>query len=224
MLLPLTTLTFPDLRLTPRDAPKLRGHFAKVFGKESILFHNHHADGTFRYAYPLVQYKVIRGVARVMGIGDGAEQVLKSFMDLKEINLDGQRITVDSKELHVDRVEATITDDLIDYYFATPCFLLNQENYREFRELPEEQRNSRINQLLKNHFVTALRGIGLEVTIDQPILLKARLESQLVNFKNQRMQMYRGTITTNIRWPEALGIGKSCSRGFGTVVLRNGWN
>ena len=99
----LTTLTFPELRLRASDAGRLRGYFAKIFGDDSVLFHNHtEADG-FRYAYTLIQYKVLRGLPTVIGVADGARLVMQAFMDVEELDLGGQIVRVDDKELKVER-------------------------------------------------------------------------------------------------------------------------
>ena len=55
----LTTIRFPEIALRTRDAHKLRGYFGNLFQEHSPLLHNHWEDGTSRYAYPLVQYKVV---------------------------------------------------------------------------------------------------------------------------------------------------------------------
>ena len=55
-------IKFPEINLQTRDAHKLRGYFGNVFKEHSPLLHNHFEDGKNRYAYPLVQYKVIKNI------------------------------------------------------------------------------------------------------------------------------------------------------------------
>lgn len=216
-------LTFPDLRLHPRDAPKLRGYFTHHFGASSILFHNHTSEGGYRYKYPLIQYKVLRGIPTVMGVNEGADRLLDVFMDIREIELNGQSLPINAKELDFVDASVGISDTLREYRFAAPYFALNQGNYREFHKLNAEQQRQRLQQLLSNHLIQALRDIGLSITPDGPrLLVSARLQPKIVQFKNQRMQMYTGQFTSNVIFPSGLGIGKSSSRGFGTVEpLRN---
>jgi hypothetical protein len=214
----LTTLTFPELRLRASDAGRLRGYFAKIFGDDSVLFHNHtEADG-FRYAYTLIQYKVLRGLPTVIGVADGARLVMQAFMDVEELDLGGQIVRVDDKELKVDKVRAGVIDELREYRLATPIWAFNQANYGKFKGMPEEEVPGFLKRLFTSHLVTALRGIGCEVSQDKPIMISLRLQPRLVNAKNQRMQMYVGGFTANVALPEGIGIGKSVSKGFGTVV------
>lgn len=214
----LLTLTFPHLQLAQRDAPKLRGYFADAFGQDSVLFHNHTEEGGFRYAYPLIQYKVLGGVPSVMGVNEGAEDLLAAFMDLHELELEGVKVPINAKELTMDNSPAGVGSTLNEYRFVTPYFPFTQQNYQEFRALPPAEEPGRLNELVRNHLIQALRGVGVEVTPATPLLVSARLRPVRVNFKNQRMQMYLGHFTANVDFPSGLGIGKSTARGFGTVV------
>ena len=214
----LTTLTFPTLRLRPSDAGKLRGYFARAFGEDSILFHNHTAEEGFRYAYSLIQYKVIRGVPTIVGVGEGAGLVMDAFMHVDTLTLAEQTVAVDEKELEVKKVGAGVVGQLHEYRLATPLFAFNQRNYAEFSKLPEAARSPFFTRLFTSHLITALRGIGCTVTPEHPIMISLRLRPKMVGMKNQRMQMYTGSFTANVILPAGLGIGKSTSKGFGTVL------
>lgn len=53
----------------------LRGAILKALnGEADILFHNHKGD-TFRYSYPLIQYKRIHRKAVVMALQEGIEAI-----------------------------------------------------------------------------------------------------------------------------------------------------
>lgn len=212
------SLTFPDLRLIPRDAPKLRGYFIRHFGADNVLFHNHTSEGGYVYRYPLIQYKVLRGVPTVLGINEGADSLLEVFMHIHEIELDGQRLAINAKELNFLDADVAITDELREYRFTTPYFPFTQENYRDFRNRDPQEQAIRLRELLVNHLIQALRDIGLAITPEGPRLMASlRLQPKMVQFKNQRMQMYTGEFTANVVFPAGLGIGKSSSRGFGTI-------
>lgn len=213
----LTVLTFPALKMRASDAGKLRGYFAQAFG-ESVLFHNHTADQGFRYGYSLIQYKVLRGVPTVLGVSKGARLVMDAFMDVNELVIANQTVSVDSKELEVARSEAGIVSALHEFRFATPLFAFNQDNYALFKRLPDSDLKGFLTKIITSHLITALRGIGCEVNPASPILVSHRLRPCLVTVKNQRMQMYTGTFTANVVLPPKIGIGKSTSKGFGTIV------
>lgn len=214
----ITTLTFPALHLKASDAGRLRGYFAKAFGVDSILFHNHTKDDGFRYGYSLIQYKVLQGLPTVVGIGEGAKLILDAFVNISELTLDNQVVRVDDKELNVNRVEAGVIDELREYQLVSPLFAFNQDNYAVFRKLSETEVLGFLNKVVTNHLVTALRGMGCEVSPDKKIMVNLRLRPRLVNLKNQKMQMYTGSFVANVALPSGIGIGKSTSKGFGTII------
>ena len=89
-LIPITTITFPEIALRTRDAHKLRGYFGELFREHSPLLHNHlEADEQhegavkFRYAYPLVQYKVLDRVPTLVGVGEGAGLLTQLFLQMR---------------------------------------------------------------------------------------------------------------------------------------------
>lgn len=74
----LVTLKF-DIEddLSIRYGHKLRGFFANNF--KEILFHNHYQDGTLRYGYPLIQYKIIDNKPFILGLNEGGDLIKEHF-------------------------------------------------------------------------------------------------------------------------------------------------
>ncbi|MEM8585753.1 MAG: CRISPR-associated endonuclease Cas6 [Bacteroidota bacterium] len=218
MHLPLTTLTFPDFRLPRREASNLRGYFAETFGQDSVLFHNHTPEG-YRYNYSEIQYKVIDGIATVVGIGPGSKLLLQVFGDVDKLVLGEQTLVVNTKELAMDQVELSIDDELYTYEFLTPWFALNQENYAQYRETKDSERPGFLDKILRSQLIALLEGLGYPDTKEKTILAKGQWRPTNAYFRGQQMQMFWGEFTTNVKVPSLLGIGKSTSRGFGTVIV-----
>ena len=86
-----TTIKFPDISLHPHYAHKLRGYFGNLFKEKSPLLHNHFETGELRYAYPLVQYKIIDSIPLLLGINEGAELLIELFLKIKELQLDEEK-------------------------------------------------------------------------------------------------------------------------------------
>lgn len=216
----LLTLTFPELRMQPRDADKLRGYFLTAFGKDSILFHNHLPDGTFNYAYPLIQYKVLRGIPTVVGIGQGARDIMAHFSEIKEMNINGQLLKINSKLMDMASPEVGVISKLNSFSFQTPYFPFTQKNYAAFKTLSESEKKERLNTLIRNHLIQAMKGMGIDISSMPTLMVMADLNPRFVFFKNQRMQMYTGNFTANIDFPINVGIGKSTAKGFGSLFRR----
>ena len=92
-------IKFPEIALKTRDAHKLRGYFGDIFKEYSEILHNHYSDGSSRYKYPLVQYKVIDKIPVLTGFGEGADLLIKLFLDIKKINIDGKTYEISSKNI-----------------------------------------------------------------------------------------------------------------------------
>lgn len=213
----LTTLTFPHIQLPARAAHQLRGYFGRLFQEHSPLLHNHLESGELRYAYPLVQYKVLRGVPTLIGLGDGARLLVDLFLQIRELDIDGTVYPLDHKDLRCREVAAGYSEDLHRYRFATHWMALTQRNYEEYQGLREGEREEKLRQLLRNHILAAFKGMDVWLEPHERILTQVTLESRSTQFKNQTMLTFAGEFTTNAVLPRWIGIGKSVSRGFGTV-------
>lgn len=215
----LSTLTFPQIRLATRDAHKLRGYFGAMFREHSPLLHNHLEGGELRYAYPLVQYKVVRGVPVLLGVGEGAKLLVELFLSLRELRIDGQVYPLDHKDLQCREVEAGYSDTLHTYRLVTQWMALTQSNYAEYRQLSPEGQQEKLRRLLSNHILAVFKGLNIWLEPHERILTQIRLQPRSTHFKDQKMLTFSGTFTTNAVLPRWIGLGKSVSRGFGTVEL-----
>ena len=216
-MLRLAHFTFPELRLAARDAHKLRGYFGRLFQEHSPLLHNHLESGELRYAYPLVQYKVIDGVPALVGIGEGAGLLMELFLEVQELVIDGRAYPLHQKGLRCTEAAAGYSESLREYRFKTLYFPLNQQNYEAWLREGDAERQRHLDRLLRNHILAAFKGMGVWLDPGQRILAQSRLAQRSTQFKNQSMVAFAGTFTTNALLPQWAGIGKSVSRGFGAV-------
>jgi hypothetical protein len=210
-------LLFPELVLPTRSAHHLRGYFGRLFQEHSPLLHNHLEGGGLRYAYPLVQYKVLDGTPALIGVNEGAELLLELFLRIDELDIDGTRYPLHHKGLRCEEAEAGYSEDLHTYQFKTLWMALNQQNYAEYMRLPPEARQEKLPSLLRAHILAAFKGMGVWLEPDQRIMAQPRVKEKSTQFKDQRMIAFEGQFTTNAVLPKWLGIGKAVSRGFGTV-------
>ncbi len=212
-----TIITFPELRLSARDGHKLRGYFSQLFGRESDLWHNHELDGRPIYRYPLIQYKVVKGRPMLVGLGEGASLLIQHFLEVQTIDIDGLLLPVHSKEVKSRELLVGVYTEERRYRFENPWFALNQENYQRFRQQSPEQQRENLCRVLTGHILALFKGVNHWE--EQEIVIKTLdLEAIGARFKNQPMMMFKGTFTCNVRLPDYIGLGKSVSRGFGTIV------
>ena len=240
--IPITTITFPEIALRTRDAHKLRGYFGELFREHSPLLHNHlvSEDGSsapdagvvkFRYAYPLVQYKVLGQTPTLVGLGEGAGLLAQLFLQMREINIDrgdgdtatrtGQTFPVLSKHIRHEQAPVGMADDLIGYRFETLWMALNQQNFRDYRTYSETEQQAQLKRVLTSQLLALFREFGLWLESHERIMVRLDVEERTTQFKNQTMVAFTGGFLANVVLPNGIGLGKAVSRGFGTVQRVN---
>lgn len=215
-----TVISFPEIKLKTRDAHKLRGYFGNIFKEHSPLLHNHFEDGTDRYAYPLVQYKVIQNVPILVGMAEGARLLTELFLKIKEINIDGINYQVNSKNITSQIHEFGNLEELTEYHFETLWMALNQKNFKQYSELQDTTSKTKfLNRQLQNNILSFYKGIGFHTT--DRIMVTGSFSEKSTKFKDNKMLAFSGEFVTNAFLPDFVGIGKAVSRGFGTVIKTN---
>ena len=213
----LTTIQFPEVRLQTRDAHKLRGYFGNLFKEHSPLLHNHYQNGEFRQSYPLVQYKVLAGVPTLMAIEEGAELMIRLFMQIKQLKIGDQNFEIHNKNISSRKAEIGYVDELKTYTFQTLWLALNQENYRKYCASDPTGRSTMLNRILTGHVLSFYKHVEHFLEPNQRLLVKANVEEKSTHFKDQKMIAFRGSFLINALLPNDIGIGKAVSRGFGTI-------
>jgi hypothetical protein len=212
-----TIIRFPEIKLKTRDAHKLRGFFGELFREHSPLLHNHYDDGSIRYAYPLVQYKVIDKVPLLTGFGEGSKLLTELFLKIKYLDIEGLRYDINSK--NITNILNNLGDfsQLYEYGFKTLWMALNQKNFDIYKNLKtEEEKAGFLERQLQNNILSFYKGVGFR--IDERIMVKGHFREKTTRFKNRNMMAFEGRFVSNALLPDFAGIGKSTSRGFGTVL------
>lgn len=214
-------IQFPEIKLQTRDAHKLRGYFGNLFKQHSPILHNHYEDGRFRYKYPTVQYKVIKNVPTLIGINEGAELLPSLFLNIKELDIDGEKYAVNTKNIELKSEEVGYSQNLHEYEFATLWMALNQTNYTKYSTLKNEtEKQDMLNAILVGHILSFFRNTTIELGSHERLMAKVNVQEKSAHFKENKMVAFSGSFVVNALLPEEIGLGKSVSRGFGTVVKK----
>jgi hypothetical protein len=211
-----TIIQFPDISLQTRDAHKLRGYFGQLFKEHSTLLHNHYEDGTSRYRYPLVQYKVIDEMPVLVGFNEGAELLVNLFLKMKEIDIEGIIFPVLGKTIRQISFDLSPNGKLNRYEFKTLWMALNQKNYEIYIKLDEPEQKSFLDKTLQNNILSFYKGLNYFTT--ERILANVNVVEKQTRFKDQKMLAFSGDFVTNAMLPDLAGIGKAVSRGFGSIM------
>lgn len=216
--LQITKIKFPEIKLQTRDAHKLRGYFGNLFKEHSPVLHNHYEDGRFRYRYPEIQYKVIKKIPTLIGINEGADLLPKLFLKIKKIDINGQQFPVNAKNIECKAVEIGFSDSLQEYEFTTLWMALNQQNYPKYQNLKSaKEKEEMLNSILVGHILSLFRNTGIELQPNERLMAKVDLREKSTRFKENKMIVFSGKFIVNALLPDEVGLGKSVSRGFGTI-------
>jgi hypothetical protein len=203
-----------DLRRHETD--DLRGFFGRAFAEE-ILLHHHHEDGSLRYQYPLVQFKVLRNIAHLIGLADGAALLARLWAQVDHTQIGGEDLQVLEATLS-RRIETVgAAEEAIEYRFLTPWLGLNQDNHRRYESFTRpERRLALLDSILRGNCLSLAKAFGHRV--ETRLVADPRgLRPFQTTLKGVPMLGFVGTFRINFLLPARVGIGKSVSRGFGTV-------
>jgi len=198
-------------------AKNLRGAIASA-NRELVHFHHHTINGSLIYTYPLVQYKVIDGEAYIVGINEGAIELGKIDILNKSLKLGSDKeYVVQEQKIYFVNSNLGLYKEKIKYEFLSPWLALNERNYEEYQKLGSwAKRKILLEKILIGNIISMSKGLGY--TVPGPIEANI-LKSKEVNtfLKANPMLGFLGEFEVNFEIPDYLGIGKSVSRGFGTV-------
>ena len=198
---------------TMRDLEKLRGFLADKY-RENTVFHNHLSDG-YNYTYPKLQYKLIKNILSIMGIGEDVTEINKKlFEEIDYLNIDGNLIFDIQKEIEIfdDEIEFT-GDEMYEYRFITPYLPLNDKNFSKYLK-----REYTLEQAITNNILEVLKGLGIWLEKENKIYVSADLQITSRDLKNVNMIAFIGNFYTNIKFPDYFSLGKRKSLGYGTFV------
>lgn len=198
-----------ELKFNNRDAEKLRGFMGRAF-QEDVLYHNHIDTFTFNYQSSKIYYKVLDGILSIVGIDDGAESLIQNYEKIKEIDINGKDISVES-EITIKNYNLLIDGEkMYKYRFISPWFALNQENYRKYKDGSFD-----LNAQLRNNIIEFFKLNG--VWADKKIEVTGEFKEILIVQKDTKVLGFVGEFSTNVKLPSYIGLGKRKSIGYGTI-------
>jgi Cas6b C-terminal domain/Cas6b N-terminal domain len=201
--------------LAPAEATQLRGYFGNAFADE-LLVHHHQTDGRLLYDYPRVQFKVLDRAAHLLGINEGGPIVERLWRETDVARIRHEELPILEATLVKRREAFGETEDPLGYQFRSPWLALNQENHRQFEDCAERGQQLLLERVMIGNCLSLAKSFGHRVELR----LKADgkgLRRTLTRLKGVPMLAFWGTFRVNFSLPAWIGIGKSVSRGFGTV-------
>lgn len=201
------------------DSPStLRGFIASLF-PDNPLLHNHlnnsNSPKGFVYTYPKVQYKIIDGTPIVLGIGD-AKETMKTILNIDYLNLKGKKYLVTDKKLIEQDANFSVSEDMLSYKFLTPWLALDEESFNRYKKRDNDEKKKQLESILIGNIISMAKG--LEYVVTDKLTATVNVQEVPTSLKGTPMLGFLGTFSVNFEIPDYWGIGKSVSRGFGTII------
>ena len=199
-------------------AKDLRGAIASR-NKDNSLLHQHATDGEPIYKYPLVQYKIIKGEGFLVGFNEGAKTITNLEILNERFEFCAEKYILLQNELIFHSNPIGTNKEFLHYHFLSLWLALNEENYRRYVAIDPREKKQLLSKILIGNILSMSKGLGYTVTDE----LKADVNVREVptRLKGVPMIGFMGKFRVNFEIPDYLGIGKSVSRGFGTVKKIN---
>ena len=218
------TLTiFYDTEISSSEIPLFRGAIINAMGdKANLLFHNHADKDSFRYSYPLIQYKRIKGKAAVVCVNEGADTIGQFISNFDKTVRIGKRVTkLTIKKVIPARILVQTWADPFIYHIQN-WLPLNSKNYQSFKNLSDEQeKRTFLANILKANIISMMKGLDIVLDGEMTLEITWLTGSRVLHYKGILLTAFNAVFKCNVSIPNFVSLGKSASQGFGTVFLRN---
>ena len=164
--------------------------------------------------YPLVQYKVIRGAPLIVAVNEGCDVLWQTFDKLEDINeISPWKVT--EKRVIEKKAELGPCEEQVRYRFLTPWLTLKEPEIGKDIKTDSEQRNSALATILESNILAVARNFNVSVEANIDITLNTK--DEYIIQRDTDIAGFFGSFYVNFQIPQFLGLGKSVTRGFGTI-------
>lgn len=208
-----------DVEIQQKEVPLFRGAVLNSLGdKAIILFHNHTGDNTFRYSYPLIQYKRLGGMAAIVCIEEAVDVIGQFLTEAKGVMTIGER----EVEWHTGRIQPArllvqIWEETF-YYHINRWLPLNSKNYQSYKVIEGVvEKVTFLENILKANLLSMLKGLNIHLEKELILKITEIGEPYLIYNKGVKMMAFNADFKCNLSIPNNIGIGKNASIGCGII-------
>ncbi len=216
MIINVLTIIFNN-ELKPYEVPLFRGAVINALNEKDVLFHNHEGD-TFRYNYPLIQYKAIGGKAAMVCVGEGTSAVGEFFASGNfDVTMGDRSETLQLLRAEPRRCNVQVWEQMFRYRLRR-WLPLNSENYKKYNDTESlAERCLLLEGILKGNILSMGKGLGID--FDRPVKCSITnvAEPYLITVKDVKLMCFNIEFSCNVSLPAHIGLGKHASLNCGTV-------
>jgi hypothetical protein len=199
------------------ELPAWRSAVIEKVGREHVLFHQHLEHG-YLYKYPLIQYKVVQNKPVLLCLDKGIEDVYHFF------NKNSWDLIIGDRPYHVEVENLKLNNWVLQVwdhsfkYFIRNWLPLNEENYREYRQIKDVgEKKLFLEKILCGNILSLAKG--LEWRVDKKIVCRINeiRKERWMAYKKVKLWGLDAEFESNVSLPLYAGLGKGSSKGFGVV-------
>lgn len=208
-----------DAQLTQKQISAFRGAVINMMGKQAHPLMHNHFDNGLRYAYPLVQYKIINGHPTMVAIGDVANYIYNYFKDIDELELlIGKRRIICHLSDYSRFNYNPIVDDTPRLYSISNYIPLTEDNVIKFDTLMAlTDKINLIEQIITGNILSFFKGINHHTDQQITCVVESIQKQQFMTYKKVRFKTFHLQFISNVLLPDIVGLGKSTSIGMGVI-------
>ena len=212
-----------NTEISNKEISLFRGAVLKSLGdKANVLYHNHTGEETFRYSYPLIQYKRINGKAAITCVEEGADIIGQFLTETSEpLTLGNREATFEVEKVLPEKVDVCISEMPIVYNLCH-WLPLNAKNYSQYKDADSLVEKIHIlERVLVGNILSFLKGVDIRLDDKLEIHITDILNQKLITYKKIKLMSFDIAFKANILLPSYIGIGKNASIGNGILIRQS---
>jgi hypothetical protein len=167
------------------------------------------------YFYPRLQYKIVRGSPMIAAVNEGCDLLWRLYEQLDEVSETQAEWQITEKRLIDKKAIFGLVQGFIKYRFLTPWLALPEEGFKKYLLMDNEAREIMLARILEGHIRSVSSSLGYEISDE--IKIRINPKPDYIFQRDIHVAGLFGSFITNFEIPNFLGLGKSVSRGFGTI-------
>lgn len=202
-----------------KEIPLFRGAVLKSMGdKANLLYHNHIGKDTFRYSYPLIQYKRLGGKAAIVCVEEGADVIGQALSETTESIMIGERETkCDTDRIVPSKVLMQTWNTTFTYHIFR-WLPLNSTNFKRYQEVEGViERVALLESILKGNLLSMLKGLNIYLEDELIVKITNLSDPYILHNKKVALMAFNADFKCNLSIPDNVGIGKNASIGYGVI-------
>lgn len=207
-----------DTEIKSYEIPAFRSAIIEKAGRENTTFHNHISDTKLMYAYPVIQYKIIRKQPSIICLDFGVDEIHHFFQNKDwQIHLSGRDIQLKVADLRLNQFNMQIGDSLFQYKIFN-WLALNERNFETYAQMGSEaEKKQLLQRILIGNILSFAKGIKWDIDKTIHLEINEIVTEKPLRFKGARLLGLTVGFSTNVFLPNNIGLGKGVSHGFGIV-------